>query len=143
LNLWYFLQLLAVDYPPCPESPSGHRAVEVDLDDDPTVDTATSSVEEEEEEEAENVHLDVEDAAAEEVATSRKRSRADERVESSSSEQVAGSSLSPSIDPNTVIGAFPLAFCPPPPVTKKSKHVGRWNLLGLSSKNPVPVQSGE
>ena len=138
----YFLQLLAADYPPCPESPSGHRAVEVDLDEDPTVATTTSSVEEEEEE-VDGANLDIEDAPAEEVATSRKRSRADDRVESSSSEQVAGSSLSHSIDPNTVISASPLAFCPPPLVMKKSKPVGRWNLLGLSSKNPVPVQSGE
>ena len=115
----------------------------MDLDEDPTVATATSDAEEEEEEEVEGVNLDVEDGTAEEVATSRKRSRADDRVESSSSEQVAGSSSSPSIDPNTVINASPLAFCPPPPVMKKSKPVGRWNLLGLSSKNPVPVRSDE
>ena len=131
------------DYPPSPESSSGRRAVEVDLDEDPTVATATSSVEEEEEEEVDGANLDIEDGTAEEVATSRKRSRADDRVESSSSDQVAGSSLTPSTDPNTVISASPLAFCPPPPVTKKSKPVGRWNLLGLSSKNPIPVQSGE
>ena len=140
--------MLEDDYPPCPESPSGHRATEVDLDEDPTVATATSSAEEEEEEEAETsfpqANLDVEEEVAEEVATSRKRVRPEEKVESSASDQGAGPCSSPFIDPDTVICASPLAFCPPPLVTKRSKPAARWKLaFGRSAQDTVPVDSGE
>ena len=141
-------QLFTADHPPCPESPAGHRAVEVDHDEDPSVATAASSAEDEEEEamvETSQPHADAdaEGDSTEEVAPPKKRPRAEEKVGSSSTERAAGFDSAPFIDPDTVINASPLAFCPPPPVTKKSKPVGRWNLLGLSSKNPVPVQSGE
>lgn len=114
-----------------------------------TVATATSSAEEEEEEEdVETSHPqanpEVEKEATERVEASRKRARAEERVESSTSDQGAGACSSPFIDPDTVICASPLAFCPPPPVTKKSKPVGRWKFnFGRTASEAVPVDSGE
>ena len=139
--------MFTADHPPCPESPAGHRAVEVDHDEDPSVATAASSGEDEEEEAAVETSQPRDDAddegSSEEAAPPKKRPRAEEKIESSSTERAAGFDSAPFIDPDTVINASPLAFCPPPPVTKKSKPVGRWNLLGLSSKNPVPVRSDE
>lgn len=140
--------MLEPDYPPTVESPSDHRATEVDLDEDPTVATATSSAEEEEDEVVETSHPqanpDTEKEATEGVEAPRKRARVEERVESSTSDQVAGASSSPSIDPDTVICASPLAFCPPPPVTKKSKPTGRWKFaFGRTASKAIPVDCGE
>ena len=140
--------MFTADHPPCPESPAGHRAVEVDHDEDPSVATAVSSAEDEEEEAAAEtsqprVDSDANEGSSEEAAPPKKRPRAEEKVESSSTERAAGFDSAPSIDPNTVINVMPLAFCLPPPVAKKSKAVGRWGFLGRSSAAPLDVNSDE
>lgn len=89
-----------------------------------------------------HANADAEGDSTEEVAP-KKRPRAEEKVGSSSTERAAGFNSAPSIDPNAVINAMPLAFCLPPPVAKKSKAVGRWGFLGRSSTAPLDVNSDE